>query len=158
MMMNNDNDDNNSDNNDQLENNNEIEWEEFMVDYWRKNDDNKNNNNPSNNDMTSSTAVGGIPNNGTTVSQVSQVSHPLLSYIDKETNGGGERIKSSHDNVATLSSFLMMLPCELSPEIDDERIYNALSSVRMGCMDIDMDTNSNSNSSSSSSSTTADHL
>jgi hypothetical protein len=151
MMMNNDNDDTNNNDNDQLENNNEIEWEEFMVDYW-KNDDNNNNSNtntPSNN-VTSSTAVGGIPN-GTTVS-----SHPLLSYIDKETNREGERLISSHDNDnnATLSPFLMMLPCELSPEIDDERIYNALSSVRLGCMDIDMDTNS----SNSNRGSTADYL
>jgi len=152
MMMNNDNDDTNNSDNDQQENNNEIEWEEFMVDYW-KNDDNNNNNNTPSNNVTSSTAVGGIPN-GTTVS------HPLPSYIDKETNREGERLISSHDNdnnATSLSSFLMMLPCELSPVIDDERIYNALSSVRMGCMDIDMDTNS-SNRGSSSSSSTADHL
>jgi hypothetical protein len=154
MMMNNDNDDTNNSDNDQQENN-EIEWEEFMVDYWKNDDNNKNNSNTPSNNVTSSTAVGGIPN-GTTVS-----SHPLLSYIDKETNRGGDRLISSHDNDnnASLSSFLMMLPCELSPEIDDERIYNALSSVRMGCMDIDMDTNSSSNSNrGSSSSSTADHL
>ena len=149
--MNNDNDDTNNSDNDQQENNNEIEWEEFMVDYW-KNDDNNNNNNTPSNNVTSSTAVGGIPN-GTTVS------HPLPSYIDKETNREGETLISSHDNdnnATSLSSFLMMLPCELSPVIDDERIYNALSSVRMGCMDIDMDTNSSNRGSSSSS--TADHL
>jgi len=126
MMTNNDNDNNNNNDNDQLENN-IIEWEDFMVEYWKKDDNN--NNTPSNNNMTSSAAGGGsdaVPH------------HPLPS--NEKVEKGRER--KSHDDNAFVLSSLWMTPCELSPEIDDERTYNALSSVRMGCMDIDMDNNS----------------
>ena len=126
MMMNNDNNNDNDHDNDQLENN-IIEWEDFMVEYWKKDDNN--NNTPSNNNMTSSAAGGGSD----------AVPHRPLPSNEKVEKG---RERKSRDNNELLLSSLWMTPCELSPEIDDERKYNALSSVRMGCMDIDMDNKS----------------